>query len=254
MLLAVDIGNTLTDWALFEKDELRYSFKTESNVKKSYDEYRALLLAFFKSQNLETAVVDGVIISSVVPTLGRIWVDLAKNLFHQEAVTVGPHLKTGLALKVDNPSEVGSDLVADAVGALALFQKPFFIADLGTANKFLFVDASGAFSGLAIAPGLSISMEALVDKTAALPEVSMVAPKKTMGKNTHDCMNSGITYGTAFQVEGFAQSFEKEAGYPLTKILTGGNALYVKDLLPGYRYEENLLLKGLNVIYARKKA
>jgi type III pantothenate kinase len=146
---------------------------------------------------------------------------------------------------------VGSDLVADAVGGTKLYGSSLFIADLGTANKFLFVDKEMAFAGLAIAPGLAISMDALVNRTSALPEVSWAIPEKVMGKNTKDCMNSGITYGTAFQLEGFAKAFEKECGYPLKKILTGGNAMYVKDLLPDFHYDEFLILKGLCEIARR---
>jgi type III pantothenate kinase len=251
MLLAIDVGNTLTDFGVFSSHQLVRTFLTESVSSKSVDEYETILSLFIQSKKLNSKEIDGVIISSVVPSLTRVFSTLSEKIFHCSPVILGPRLKSGLLLKVDHPAEVGSDLVADAVGGIASYGKGLFIADLGTANKYLFVDQEGAFAGLAIAPGLAISMDALVNRTAALPEVSWQVPEKVMGKNTKDCMNSGITYGTSYQVAGFAANFEKECGYPLKKILTGGNGLYVKDLLPDFVYDPFVLLKGLDVIYSR---
>ena len=251
MLLAIDVGNTLTDFGVFSDRKLVRTFITESVSTKSEDEYETILSLFIQSKKIDPSEITGVIISSVVPSLSRVFSSLSEKIFHCVPVLLGPHLKSGLLLKVDHPAEVGSDLVADAVGGLEEYGKGLFIADLGTANKFLFVDKEGAFSGLSIAPGLAISMDALVNRTAALPEVSWQVPPKAMGKNTKDCMNSGFTYGTAYQVSGFAASFEKECGYPLKKILTGGNGGYIKSLLPDFTYDPYVLLKGLEIIYER---
>lgn len=251
MLLAIDVGNTLTDFGVFENHQLLKTYKTESQAKKSLDEYEAIMTLFMAAKAIDPARIDAVILSSVVPALTRIFSELSEKIFHVRPWVLGPRLKSGLLLKVDHPAEVGSDLVADAVGALSLYAKPLFIADLGTANKYLFIDKEGAFAGLSIAPGVAISMEALVEKTAALPEVSWQIPPQVMGKNTKDCMNSGITYGTAYQAAGFANAFEKESGCSLTKILTGGNGIYIKDLLPEFHYDEFVLLKGLEVIASR---
>jgi type III pantothenate kinase len=253
MLLAIDVGNTLTDFGVFLDHRLVRTFLTESVATKSADEYESILSLFIQSKKLDPKEINRVIISSVVPSLTRVFSLLSEKLFSTEPILLGPHLRSGLLLKVDHPAEVGSDLVADAVGGLLSYGKGLFIADLGTANKFLFVDKDGAFAGLAIAPGLAISMDALVNRTAALPEVSWQIPAQVMGKNTRDCMNSGITYGTSFQVRGFAESFEKECGYPLTKILTGGNGIYVKDLLKDFIYDDSLLLRGLDEIARRKE-
>jgi type III pantothenate kinase len=251
MLLAIDVGNTLTDFGVFKEHQLVRTFLTESVSTKSADEYETILTLFIQSKAIDPSEIHEVIISSVVPALTRVFSSLSEKIFHVKAIVLGPHLKSGLLLKVDHPAEVGSDLVADAVGGLAYYGKALFIADLGTANKFIFVDKEGAFAGLSIAPGLAISMDALVNRTAALPEVSWVIPEKVMGKNTKDCMNSGITYGTAYQVQGFAAAFEKECGYPLKKILTGGNGVYIKDLLPDFIYDPYILLKGLDLIDER---
>jgi type III pantothenate kinase len=251
MLLAIDVGNTLTDFGVFEEHHLVRTFLTESVSTKSADEYETILSLFIQSKAIDPSEIHEVIISSVVPALTRVFSTLSEKIFHVKPIVLGPHLKSGLLLKVDHPAEVGSDLVADAVGGLGYYGKGLFIADLGTANKFLFVDKEGAFAGLSIAPGLAISMDALVNRTAALPAVSWAIPAKVMGKNTKDCMNSGITYGTAYQVQGFAAAFEKECGYPLKKILTGGNGVYIKDLLSDFVYDPYVLLKGLDLIDAR---
>jgi type III pantothenate kinase len=253
MLLAIDVGNTLTKFGFFETNQLVKTFQRETKPKETYDECKAQIDLLLAGERFSLKNVDGVIISSVVPSLKTLLTKIVFDSLGLKAVTVGPRLKTGLSLKVDNPNEVGSDLVADAVGGLIRHGKSLFIADLGTANKFLLADKDGAFAGLSIAPGLSISMEALVGGTAALPEVAMTIPPHVMGKNTVDCMNSGITYGTAYLIQGFAEAFEKEAGYPLKKIVTGGNATFVKDLLPDFEYDENLLLYGLQEIYLRSQ-
>ncbi len=244
MLLAIDVGNTLTDLGVFEDGNLKTTFKIKSNVDRSYDEYRVIFASFL---NREAFCSDfsRAIISSVVPSLTRIWVALCEDILHIRPLLVGAGLKTGMRLAVNNPSEVGADLVADSVGALSLFGKNLFIADLGTANKYIHIDDNGAFGGVTIAPGLAISMNALVKGTASLPEVSGLITKTVIGKNTNDSMNSGILNGTVYEIEGFYRAFEKEVGHPLKPILTGGNAHFVKDLLPEFVYEEWLLLLGL---------
>jgi type III pantothenate kinase len=253
MLLAMDIGNTLIDFGVFEKERLVTVYKTSSNSAKSVDEYESVVKVFLTSRKLDPFLFDDVIISSVVPALTAVFEELAEKVFFKKPILVGPHLKTGLRLKVDHPQEVGADLVCDSVGGIVLYGAPLFIADLGTANKYLLIDETGAYAGLAIAPGLSLSLSALIAKASALPEISLAIPERAIGKNTLDCMGSGITYGTAYQIEGFAASFEKESGLRLKRLLTGGNAVYVKKLLPDFLYDEGLLLKGLAAIYKRVK-
>jgi type III pantothenate kinase len=253
MLLVVDIGNTLTDLGVYVGEKLVSTFKTESSTSKSLDEYQSVLALYMESKKISASGIEAAIVSSVVPTLTRIWVPLIENIFKVKPLTVGPRLKTGLLLKVDHPQEVGSDLVADSVGGVSRYGNSLFIADLGTANKAIFIDKDGAYAGLVISPGLIVSQQALVARTASLPEVSLIAPTKVIGKNTADCMNSGITYGTAFQIRGLAAAFEKEVGYPLKRILTGGNAVYVKNILDDFVYDEHLLFEGLRVIDSRNR-
>ncbi|MCQ2798390.1 MAG: type III pantothenate kinase [Bacilli bacterium] len=251
MLLAIDIGNTMTNFGVFEGDNLIATYKFETSSVTSKDDAK-VKGAGFMMLHKEVGKIDGVIISSVVPSKTSLYVDMASD-WGVKALTVGPGLKTGLKLKVDYPSEVGADLIADSVGALTKYGPGCLIVDLGTANKYILLDKDGAFAGLSIAPGVRISINALVDGAAALPEISLKAPKHVIGTNTLDCMNSGIIYGTQFEIEGFAAAFEKEAGYPLKKVITGGNSRYVIEHLNDFTYDENLTLFGLASIYAKRK-
>lgn len=251
MLLTIDIGNTLIDFGLWEGDELSFVYKTRTKPLRSEDEYRSVVELFVLTKHLEKANIERAVISSVVPPLSPIFKSIVYSLFGVKAKVLGPRLKSGLAIKTDNPQEVGADLVADAVGAVSLFGSNLFIADLGTANKFIYVDETSSFGGCAIAPGLSLSAATLSKDTSALPEVNLLAPDHVIGKNTHDSMNAGIIFSNVYSIRGFADSFDKESGKPLKKILTGGNSIYVKKYLPDFEYEENLLLLGLKEIDKR---
>lgn len=248
MLLAIDVGNTLTNFGIYDGLTLKKSFKTESLASQSEDYYESLIHLYFSSRSLDNRSISQIIISSVVPSLLRIYLSLSERIFSLRPLLVGPGLKSGLPLKVENPPEVGSDIVSAGLGGLRKYGPNLFIADLGTANKYLLIDSSSSFCGLSIAPGLRISLDALVKNTASLPEVSLVAPASPIGKNTPDCMNSGLLYGLAYEISGFAASFSKECGYPLKKVLTGGNASYVKSLLPDFVYDPTLVLDGLSYI------
>ena len=251
MLLTIDIGNTLIDFGVWDEDKLLFVFKSRTKPIRSEDEYRSVLEVFLMTKHIEKTKIERAIISSVVPPLSGIFQKIVFDLFLVKAKTLGPRLKNGLRIKTDNPSEVGADLVADAVGATSLFGSNLFVCDLGTANKFIYIDETSSFGGVAIAPGLAIGANSLSKDTAALPEVNLQIPKNIIGKNTHDSMNSGILYSNIFAIRGFLEAFQKESGHSLKPILTGGNAIYVKDCLKDFTYEENLLLWGLKEIDKR---
>ena len=145
-------------------------------------------------------------------------------------------------------------MVADAVGAIAKYGSPLIIVDLGTAIKLLAIDHKGAFVGATFYPGLYVAVDALIGRAAQLSRVSLSRPKKVIGKNTKDSTNAGAIYGTASMIDGLVKKFEEELGYPTRHILTGGDAIYVKDLLADFIYDEILLLDGLRVIYERNEA
>ncbi|MBO4540720.1 MAG: type III pantothenate kinase, partial [Bacilli bacterium] len=135
--------------------------------------------------------------------------------------------------------------------ALSKYGTCLAVCDVGTASKVIFLDKEGEFAGIAIAPGLKMSGRALKEKTAALPELPLGTPEHAIGRNTNEALLSGISYGAACLLKGMAEQFEKEAGYPLRWVLTGGDAKYIKDLLPEFAYDESLTLDGLNLIYQR---
>ncbi len=253
MLLTIDIGNTLIDFGIWDGEELTCVYKCRTKPIRSLDEYRSVVELFIMTRHLEKEKIDRAIISSVVSPLSPIFRSIVSSLFGVKAKILGPRLKTGLAIKTDNPQEVGADLVADSIGAVSLYGGNLFIADLGTANKFIYIDENESFGGCAIAPGLGMGATNLSKEASALPEVNLLAPDHVIGKNTHDSMNAGIIFTNIYSIEGFASSFEKEAGRPLKRILTGGNAVYVKKYLPEFAYEDNLLLLGLKEIDKRNK-
>ena len=247
MQLVFDIGNTMAKCAFFDEQEAivaRYQMKTIPE--KSYDDYLSPFLLFLKSKDLDPHCVKGAVISSVVPSLTPLFLRMIQEVFGVEAKTIGPGFKTGVAVRTDNPKEVGADLIGDAMGVHALYGKgPAIVADMGTATKLILLDRKGDFVGCSIAPGLGLGLSALVNNTAALTEVSLQIPPKIIGKNTTDSMNSGLIYGAAFQIKAMADAVEKEAGYPCRKILTGGYSEYLVSLLPEFDYEPDLLVKGL---------
>lgn len=250
MLLAIDIGNTMTDFGLYgEGDPLFYRVKSKRDI--TLEEAIASFELFIKSKDISPKDITGAIIASVVPSLTEIHTGLCRSLFHVEPKTLGPRLRTGLKINTDNPKEVGADMIAASVGAKRLYGSCCLIADMGTANKVILLDKEGAFVGCTIGAGIGLQESSLSSGAALLPEVSLQIPGKILGKNTADCMNSGLTYGNAFVVKSLADGIEKEAGYPCKRILTGGFAHYVKELLPEFEYLPNLVLDGLVDIHRR---
>ncbi|NCA97086.1 MAG: type III pantothenate kinase [Bacteroidia bacterium] len=253
MLLTVDVGNTLIAFGVYEKSQLVATFKTASDVKKSLDEYVSTIETFIQFRKLDKALFEGAIISSVVPILTEVIKTAVFSAFGLEAVVLTPGLKTGLPILIDHPNELGSDLVADSVGAIAKYGAPLTIVDLGTAIKMLAIDDKGAFVGATFYPGLYVAVDALIGRAAQLSRISLSKPKKVIGKNTKDSMNAGAIYGTAGMINGLLKHFEDELGYKTTRVITGGDAIYVKELLPDFIYDEFLILDGLRVIYERNE-
>ena len=193
--------------------------------------------------------VSNIIFSSVVPQINVSLLGALKKLTKVEPLLINPDTKTDLPIAVDNPLEIGNDLIADLVGAKEKYGYPCLIADLGTASKILLLDKNGTFVSCLIMPGLTLSAESLSNKAALLPEVSLIAPKSILAKNTLTAMNAGIVYGHADMILGLIKRYENELGYPCKRILTGGGAVYVKDILKDdFIYDQNLNLDGLNII------
>lgn len=253
MILAIDAGNTNICIGVFDNDKLVMESRVDTNSARMADQYAIMLNDIFLLNRVDKSSVNGAIISSVVPPVtGQIKAAIEK-LCGVEPLIVGPGIKTGLNIKIDDPSTLGADLVCGAVAAKELYKSPCITVDLGTANKIFALDKSGALLGGIIAPGVRISLEALSSKTAALPLISVDPVKKAIGTNTVDCMRSGVLVGVACMIDGFIDRFEQEIGYEnATVVATGGFAATIKPYCKReFILNPTLILEGLRIIYNR---
>lgn len=251
MILAIDIGNTNIVVGCIENDDILFMARTATDKTKTEDQYAIQIKNILELYNVETDSLEGAIISSVVPPIS--WavsaaVELVTNI---KPMIVGPGIKTGLNILMDNPAQVGSDLIVNAVAALEDYEPPIIIIDMGTATTISVVDKNRNYIGGAIIPGLQVSLNAISSVAAQLPFISIENPKKAIGKNTIDCMRSGVIYGNAAMLDGYIERIEDELGQKATVVLlTGGLGKSVaqyckKDVV----CVDDLLLKGLKVIY-----
>ena len=255
MILAVDIGNSSICLGVYElhgdRSHLAFKAKISSDRYKSADEYAVLLGGIFAMKRLPTSDVEGAIMLSVVPALTHT-LTAALRSFGIEPMIVGSGIKTGLNIRVDTPNLLGADIVADTVGALRIAEPPLVVIDLGTATTITAINPRGELCGCIIAPGVRLSLDALSEKCALLPEVSLTAPEKLLGTNTSDCMNSGSVYGTALMLDGFIGRIRREfsIGDELSIIATGGLSGLIIPLCENeIRREPDLTLNGLCRLY-----
>lgn len=254
MNLCIDVGNTTIGVGFFKEEKLFKRLTFTVDIKKTKDEYISVFNRAIQDNNIKPEEVTSVIFSSVVPSLNESLIGALKSIFGVEPLLIAPGIKTGLCVRVDNPNEVGNDLIGVMVGTKEKYSYPCLIADLGTASKILLLDKNGAFVSCLIMPGLSLGVNSLTSRAALLPEIELKTPKTIMAKNTVDAINAGVIYGHAEMIKGVINQYEKEIGYECQHILTGGNGLYVKDLLKDdFTYEENLCLEGLNIILKRNE-
>lgn len=251
MILAVDIGNSNIVIGGMEGQKIIFEARVRTDSTKTSDEYCIDLKNILDIYNIKRTDVEGSIIASVVPQVLNSIKTAVKKLTGKKSLVVGPGLKTGLNIKVENPSQTGADLVVGAVAALREHKPPMIVIDMGTATTMIVLDETGAFIGGSIIPGVKISLEALTSGTALLPGLQLDAPKKAIGRNTIDCMRSGIMLGHACLIDGMVERMEAELGQKTTVVATGGIAKFV---LPMCRtatlYDKDLLLKGLAALYA----
>ncbi len=249
MKLAIDIGNTNITFGLFKDGSLEHHWRIRTVWDKTADEYRVLFDNFLDSVGTAAASVRQVILSSVVPSLTDPISDMVKEMTGKEALVVGPGIKTGLRIRTDNPSEVGADLVANAVAAYRRFQTDCIAVAAGTALTFTAVNADGDMQGVVIAPGLNAAADALKAHTAQLPQVRLKPPKTVIGKNSIHSIQSGLMYGYAGLVSSLIDKIKNELGGKARVIATGGQGFILSPLVD--RIEENdpwLTLKGLNIL------
>lgn len=254
MILAIDIGNTNISIGGFFGDEPSFVIRISTNTHMTEDEYASRLLGILSMHNVGEDDVRGAIISSVVPKLNNVVKKAVNLVYGVDALLVGPGVKTGIGIHCDNPASVGADLICAAVAANHLYTSPCLIVDMGTATKMTLVDKKGAFAGVSIIPGVLMGLDALAVRTAQLPQVSLDAPTTVIGKNTVDCMKSGVIYGNASLVDGMIDRINEEVGEELPVYATGGLA----SIIVGYckhkiTMDEHLVLKGLYMIYNKNK-
>ena len=254
MNLCIDVGNTTIGLGVFQEETLRKKLTITVDIKKTSDEYVSVINRMLKENEITAKSIDSIIFSSVVPSVNEPLITALKEVFDKEPLRIAPGVKTGLSIHVDNPSEIGNDLIAVLVGAKEKYGYPCLIADLGTASKVLLIDKNGVFTSCVIMPGLALSAASLSNKAALLPEISFKNPKTIMARNTVDAMNAGVTYGHADMIAGAVKRYEKELGYKCKHVLTGGSAIYIKDIIAEeFIYDQALCLEGLNSILRRNE-
>lgn len=252
MVLVIDVGNTHIVIGGFNDDRLSFTARLSSNPRKTDAEYAAEIKSILGLYNIEKGEITGAIISSVVPPLTSSVKNAVNMVYGINALTVGPGVKTGINLLVDNPSQVGADLICSCVSAHEEYDTSVLIIDMGTATKIIAVDEKGSFLGVSIIPGVELSLKALTGGTAQLPEISLDAPKRILGKNTVECMKSGVIFGNASLIDGMIDKAEKELNCQPILVATGGLA---KAIVPHCSHkiliDDNLILKGLYLIYKK---
>ncbi|MGN0375753.1 MAG: type III pantothenate kinase, partial [Butyrivibrio sp.] len=224
MLLAIDMGNTNIVIGCIRNDKILFVERVCTDLSKTELEYAICFKTVLELYGISEKDIDGAIISSVVPPLTSIIKIAVKKTTGREAMVVGPGIKTGLNIHMDNPKTVGADLIVDAVAGISEYGAPLIIIDIGTATTVSVVDRDKNYIGGMIIPGIRVSMDSLVNRTSQLPRIGFDAPRKIIGSNTIDCMKSGIINGNAAMIDGLVDRIEEELGYKTTVIATGGLA------------------------------
>ncbi len=254
MLLAIDIGNTNLVIGVIRDDEIVFKARIATDRTRTSDQYGVEIKNMLEAFEIRREDITDCIISSVVPPVFNSVRTGVIKIIGKQPMVVGPGLKTGLDIQVDAPAQVGSDRIVIAVAALAEYKAPLILMDLGTATTVEAVLPPRTYIGGVIFPGVRISLEALTNRASQLPGISLDKPKTVIGKNTVDCMRSGMLYGTAAMLDGLIQRMEEEMGCTATVIATGGMAQFVTPLCRReIILEKDLLLKGLNIIYKKNK-
>ena len=254
MILAIDIGNSNIDVGAFENGSLLFVSQIQTTIHQSAVEYAVLLKNILLLQECESKMLEGAIVSSVVPALSRPIVEAVKMIRKVRVFQVGPGIKTGLNIRIDNPAQLGADFVAASIGALQKYETPAIIIDFGTATKFSILDQGKNFIGASILPGVTVALEALSDRAAQLPHISLEEEITLIGTNTIDSMKSGVILGNASMVDGMLTRFERALGEIKSVVAYGSLAeAVVRHCEHKIRVDQQLLMDGLYQIYCKNK-
>ena len=254
MLLAIDIGNTNITLGVYDNEVLCFTARLATMHGSTADQYAVEIKNVLELHDFDYVNIEDCIVSSVVPSVGGAVCNAVSLLCDIVPLEIGPGVKTGLNIKIDNPAQLGADLVAGAVGAISEYTLPCVVIDMGTASTISVIDKNGAYIGGAISAGVNLTLKALSENTAQLPSIDINAPKSVIGTNTVDCMKSGLVFGAAAMIDGMLERIADELGEVPTIIATGGLS---KDVILHCRsdiiYNANLLLDGLREIYDKNK-
>lgn len=254
MLLTIDIGNTNITLGAYNSDVLQLTARIATDSRKTDDQYAIELKDILSLYGISCEEIEDCIISSVVPSVGSNISRAVSKLCQIVPLMLGPGIKTGLNIKIDNPAQLGADLVAGAVGAIDAYKMPCVVIDMGTASTISVLDKNGTFMGGVISAGVHLTLKALTENTALLSSIPIETPKSVIGTNTPECMQSGLVYGTAAMIDGILEHITAELGESPTVVATGGLS---KEIITHCKtniiYNETLLLEGLRVIYEKNR-
>lgn len=250
MILTIDIGNSNIVIGCVDGEKILFRGRVNTDRVKTSDQYCIELKTLLEIYGLPLEQIEGSIISSVVPQVLNSMQTAVAKLTGKSALVVGPGLKTGLNILLDNPAQMGADLVVADVAALREYQPPLIVIDMGTATTMAVLDQAGAHLGGCVCPGVQLSMDALTQNTSLLPGIQLSQPKHAIGRNTADAMRSGIMMGTASMLDGMIDRFQQELGQEATILATGGIARFLVPLCSHHIiYDRDLLIKGLAILY-----
>ena len=254
MILAIDVGNTNIVLGCIDAGEIRSIVRIKTSIGETGSEYAIKLKQLLEFYDFDPKSFEGAIISSVVPPVTASLTAAVKRITGLDCIVVGPGMKTGMNVRIDDPSTLAGDLVVGSVAAMACYGAPAIVMDMGTATTIVVIDKDNCYRGGAIIPGVKLSYAALASGTSLLPDISITAPKKVVATNTVDSMRSGAVFGTAATIDGMIDRMEAELGYSCKVIATGGLS---QAITPYCRREitcdPDLLLKGLWVLYEKNK-
>ena len=254
MLLAIDIGNTNITLGAYDNDVLRFTARLATAHGTTSDQYAVEIKNILELHGLQAARIEDCIISSVVPSVGGAVSNAVSLLCNIVPLELGPGVKTGLNIRIDNPAQLGADLVAGAVGAISDYTLPCVVIDMGTASTISVIDGNGSYLGGVISAGVRLTLKALCENTSLLPSIDISAPKSVIGTNTVDCMKSGLIYGTAAMLDGLLDKISDELGEIPTVVATGGlSREIITHCNNEIIYNPNLLLDGLREIYEKNR-
>ncbi len=254
MLLTIDMGNTNIVLGCLDGERVLFTERMETNLRRTELEYALAFRQVLGLYSIMPEQLEGIILSSVVPPLVPVLKQALAKLTDVPVMVVSPELDTGLELRMDNPAAVGSDLIVDAAAAITLYGAPVIVIDMGTATTLSVVAEDRAYVGTIILPGARLSLDSLAARTAKLPRIGLTVPKKVIGRNTADCMRSGILYGSAATLDGLIDRIWEELGYETKLIATGGLAhAVVPHCCHDILLNDELLLQGLRIIYERNR-